>query len=84
MAVLGLGFGCLIGGGCIRVRVLLHVVHVACRVLGIMFLMTKYSHQFPKRMTVFSHSCPTCMTSRSHISLVKFRSFSIVYYIDDF
>jgi hypothetical protein len=71
MAVPGLGF-------------LLHVVHVACKVLDIMFLMTRCSHRFTKTMTTFSHSCPTCQTSLSHISSVMFRSFSIVYSIDDF
>ena len=69
--VLGLGF-------------LLHVVHVACRVLGIIFVMTRCSHRCTKIMTSFSHSCPTCMTSLSHISSIMFRSFFIVYYIDDF
>jgi hypothetical protein len=44
--VLGLGF-------------LLHIVHVACRLLDIIFLMTRCSHWFTKRMTSFSHSCPT-------------------------
>ena len=46
MAVPCSRFGCLIGGGCIRLglRFLLHVVHLACRVLGIIFLMTRCSH----------------------------------------
>ncbi len=65
-------------------RFFLHVVHVACRVLGFIFLMTGCSHCFTKNMTAFSHGCSTCMTSRSHRLLVWFRSFSISYYADDY
>jgi hypothetical protein len=38
MAIIGLRFGCLIGG-CIKVR-----VYFACKFLGILFLMTRCSH----------------------------------------
>ena len=61
----------------------MHVVHFACRVLGFMFLMTS-SHQLTKSMTTSSYDCPICMTSLSHRSLVRFRSFSIAYYVDDY